>query len=290
MVKRLTFIVLLVWSSLGFPLGGVGDVVTDPGSYAYYAEQIKAATEQINALNKQIKNLENLIQIQRVMEGGITAVAGDLIGVYNNAVDLVKATKRLKKTTDELPSELQNRYYKEIEGSKDTLEGFEKMEKFLAKNYRNPLSGDYDPLKYDLFRNMVEQSALKDILNNTSQSLSMTGERVETIDNLANKIDETQNVKDSADLSNRLLTEILIVLHEMNVTMNQFSQIQALGKYHDAEGAQAAYEAVKDRTEDQKGVFTPPPWMQEGIDEAENNPVLKRRFNKLNFKGSKNGE
>lgn len=230
-LRTLSMAITLTMAPNAFAVFGVGDIVADPGSYVYYAEQIAQMTEQVTALNDMLDNAEKALELSKSMENGVSSMAGDVIGVYNNALDLIDATGALKETTEDLPSSLQNQYFKEIAKSDDSLRAFERMEKFLASNYRDPLSADYDPEKYDLFRFIVEQQAAETVLKTSAQRLDNLEPRVKTIDELANKIDSTENIKDSADLQNRFLAEILIVITEMNDTLQQVAQLETISQF-----------------------------------------------------------
>lgn len=56
-MKKLYLIFFILFSFIGKSFSQVG-VVTDPGSYAYYAQQIEQATQTINVANKQFSILK----------------------------------------------------------------------------------------------------------------------------------------------------------------------------------------------------------------------------------------
>lgn len=253
-------------------------VVTDPGSYAYYAEQVAQATEFVRKQTETLNQLKNLAKLTEDTTNGVTSLASDVIGAYNNAIDLIDATQDLIDTAEDLPTELQNDYYKNIGETEKNLQAFEKMEKFLADKYSDPLSADYDPVRFDLFRFIVEKETTKTILKSSANNLAKTKYRIETIDGLAKKIDLTENIKDSQDLNNRLMSEILIVLIEMNDTFQQLAQLEAFGKYKGGDSAIAKESLDKiDSGEVDTSESTLPPFLIEGSKEAEkNNPLLKK--------------
>jgi hypothetical protein len=229
MKKTLCFLLTLMYLHTSSIHGQA--VVTDPGSYAYYADQLAQAVEFIEKQTETISQLKDLAKLADNTANGVTSLASDVIGTYNNAIDLIDATENLIDTTEELPTELQNDYYKKIGEAEKNLAAFEKMEKFLDDKYRDPLSADYDPVRFDLFRFLLEKDTTETILKTSANNLAKTKDRVETIDSLAKKIDSTENIKDSQDLNNRLMSEILIVLTEMNDTFQQLAQLEAFGKY-----------------------------------------------------------
>ena len=251
---------------------GVGDIVSDPGSYAYYAEQIASATEQVSALTEQLEQVKSLVNLQKLTEKGVTSMAGDMIGIYNNAIDFVDATDELIETSVELPTELENQFYKELGDSEDTLKGFERMEKFLDSKYNDPLSADFDPIRFAFFRSEIEKTAADTLLKSAAQRLSETAPRIETLADLAAKIDDTENIKDAADLNNRFNGEILLVLTEINDTFQQLAQLEAFGKLKGGKSDIAA-ESLNGNKEPNRGL--PEAFTKRAEEAIKKNPKLK---------------
>jgi basic membrane lipoprotein Med (substrate-binding protein (PBP1-ABC) superfamily) len=57
------------------------------------------------------------------------------------------------------------------------------------------------------------------------------GDRMDKIKDLADEIDSTKNIKESQDLTNRLLVEILLTLNEQLLTATNFYEAQAMMLY-----------------------------------------------------------
>lgn len=255
---------------------GVGDIVADPGSYVYYAEQITQMAQQVSTMADVLETAKDTYDTAQDTYDGVRSMADDVTGVYDNALGLIESTGVFKEVTDQLPSGLQNKYYKLNKYNDDPAKAFKEMADYLASNYKDPLSADYDPVKYDMFRFITEQQAAETVLKTSAQRLDGLKPRVETIDELANKIDSTENIKDSADLQNRFLAEILIVITEMNDTLQQMAQLEAFNKYRGAEVAEAVVENNKNGVEEPQD--DPLDWMRSDIDKAhKNDPKLKNK-------------
>lgn len=140
---RKSFIALftaLFFSTDIFALGG--DVVTDPGSYVYFADQLKALNDQVKSAIEMLDQLDKANQALNKVESGINQV-GNLI--YNPTNDLENFLTTLQRLQDRM------------EGISDNLdniglETFLKNSHFIAnstdrtasKSFLNILTKDED--------------------------------------------------------------------------------------------------------------------------------------------------
>lgn len=272
-MKKVLLTVAIYISCLpsSYALFGVGDVVSDPGSYAYYIEQIEAMTQQL-------EKAEEVINVSEAIDDGVQSVAGDLVGSYNRTVGLIEAMDKLVKTAEELPVELEDELYKQLGQSEEEYSDFELMEKYLDEKFKDPLSPDYDPIKHDFYLSQLLKKSAKTLLKSVAENLGKTTPRVKNLAELGAEIDNTANIKDSQDLTNRYLAEILNVITELNTTFQQFMQIKAFVEYGRGES-----EVVQNRLENDKsddgGYQTSPhtKWLREKAKDAkEKNPLYKK--------------
>lgn len=80
-IKRAFGVLTLLASSQALAIGGVGDVVSDPGSYAYMVEMVKNLNAQIDVMKEQ---LDKAKKIQRDTE----RTRRSMEGVYNDVQDV----------------------------------------------------------------------------------------------------------------------------------------------------------------------------------------------------------
>lgn len=213
-----------------FALFGVGDIVSDPGSYSYYVEQIKKATEQLNQLEEQVETL-----------GGIQTTADqisrDVRGSYNRGASLVYRVKRLKKILDAKPSTLQGQALKWINLAQDGLDiggdGFVSAHQILDANFKDPRLAHRN---YEIMRDLdkryqTRQWSLKNSITKSDELLRQMPDRLKEIEDLTEQIDQTVNLKDAQDLTNRFLAEILTILTEQLALASHIAESQAVLNY-----------------------------------------------------------
>lgn len=230
-----------------------GMVVTDPTSYTYYVEELKKMATQVEQGAKQVETL-----------GGVLTTANDInnkmMGHYNRAAGLVKRIDRLQKVlTRDTHGDMFERL-KQIgdagRGTGGVLRGTASEAKYAGQDYaaltgedlfadtRKVLDMNFgdprdrtDPMaKYRTAdaKYQVQQEALKNVVATSQATLGGMADRMATINDLANQVDQTANMKDAQDLTNSLLVEVLKTLTDMLAVAAQANQAAALFNYSGA--------------------------------------------------------
>lgn len=102
-IRKIIVVLMSLQLSL-YAVVGVGDVVTDPGSYSYYMQQIAQVTKSIDLMTTQIKTL-----------GGIrTAVDDTKRKIYNTKDNLENVMKNLKGSMVALTDAMSNAEVKSL--------------------------------------------------------------------------------------------------------------------------------------------------------------------------------
>lgn len=217
--------------SLALPVPtAVAMVTTDPTSYTYFVKQIAEAQKQLAEAQKQVDTL-----------GGIKTVADKtqraVMGNYNRAKGLVNDLQRIRKKLEATPTTMQGMAKKWLSLGDAGLEigedGFVSVGKLLDTNWIDPrdIKKNVERLKKLDQIYQVKQASLRGNIEASDEILRAMPERLKTIEGLVEQIDQTENIKDAQDLSNRFLAEILKVLAEMSAIAAKIGESYALMNY-----------------------------------------------------------
>lgn len=233
-MKKALFLVLAAVLAMpvpsAFAILGLGDIVSDPGSYGYYVQQIKEAQKAVSEAQKQVETL-----------GGIKTTADQakraVMGNYNRAMGLVNDLQRLEKKLASTPTTIQGSAKKWLSLGDAGLEigedGFYAVGKILDTHWIDPrdLKKNAERLKHLDQIYQVKQASLRGNIEASDEILRTMPERLKKIAGLADQIDHTENIKDAQDLTNRFLAEILKVLAEMSAIAAKIGESYALMNY-----------------------------------------------------------
>lgn len=229
-ISALMMVVLALPVPSAFAILGMGDIVSDPGSYGYYVQQIKEAQKAVSEAQKQVDTL-----------GGIKTIADKtqraVMGNYNRGKGLVTDLQRLQKKLEATPTTIQGSAKKWLSLGDAGLEigedGFYAVGKVLDTNWIDPrdLKKNVERLKKLDQIYQVKQASLRGNIEASDEILRTMPQRLKTIEGLVEQIDQTENIKDAQDLSNRFLAEILKVLAEMSAIAAKIGESYALMNY-----------------------------------------------------------
>lgn len=230
-----------------------GMVVTDPSSYSYYVEQLKKQAVQIEAATKQVETLGGVLDT-------VNNIESKIMGHYNRATGIVNRIDRLQKvmsrnTDGDMFAKLRQigdagraaggvlrgtagevkavgRDYGDLTGN----DIFADTQKVLDWNFGDPRDHS-DPMAQ--YRNadgkyQAQQSALKGVVANSEGLLAGIKDRIDVIKDLAQQANSTANMKDSQDMTNAILIEILKTLTDFLAIAAQANQASALLNYSGA--------------------------------------------------------
>ena len=230
-MRKSLFLFLAVALAMPVPSAfAFGGIVSDPTSYTYYVQQIKDAQKALVEAQKQVETL-----------GGIKTTADQakraVMGNYNRAQGLVTDLQRLEKKLAATPTTIQGSAKKWLSLGDAGLEigedGFYAVGKILDTHWIDPrdLKKNAERLKHLDQIYQVKQASLRGNIEASDEILRAMPERLKKIEGLADQIDHTENIKDSQDLTNRFLAEILKVLSEMSAIAAKIGESYALMNY-----------------------------------------------------------
>lgn len=221
-MKHLVSLLLIV--AVSFPLHAIaGMAVTDPTSYTYYMQQLKEAGEQLKKMQEQIALAEET-------KKQVTNMAADVTGVYNRA-------KGIKADLDKVQAIARNprRVFSSVDRMLDLVEDPEQVFKEVDINLDNifvDLSDpNINPWMVQHKKDNEVQKIFKDAMRTSEIELASMPARMEAIEKLAAQIDQTENIKDSQDLTNRLITELIIGQERMITLLSQLAQAEVAAQF-----------------------------------------------------------
>ena len=272
-VGKILFIVGIIWTILMFvnlkrasAILGMGDIVSDPASYGYYAEQIEAMAAELEKLEESYDELtQHTEKLQNITD--------KMQGYYTKAKATADQIKGFVDSVSEVPhsfSDLQNKWFR-IKGQIETIAGGKEMLDQIFGDIRK--LGDDGRSIYEIIndRYQSKQQVLKDAIAASNKDLSGVGDELDEIQQLANEIGRTQTLKESQDLANIILIKQLIVQRRLLSSFNRFSMAQSL----------ISFEGVRDDVSSEIKVQ-----LVEGKSQKAERKYLKEKFRKPNIDSS----
>lgn len=227
---------------------GEGDIVSDPMSYTYYVQQIAAMADQTQQAIKQVETL-----------GGIRTTAEDMysatIGTYNRGMGILRSLERMKRRIGGDPSTLDGQFHKwsgvmgdisrtagQTGRTLDSATGlYVDARQVLDDSFEDPrkrrTATPHVPNMNKDRQYHISQAALRDAVASADEVLQTMPDKLSTLEELANQIDSTKNLKDAADLQNRFLAEILKTLYELMNVVSRIGEAQSLQFYQGVDDA-----------------------------------------------------
>lgn len=247
--KKLTCAAAISLALLTTPAGAQW-VVTDPGSYMYYVEEIAQMVELVNKAAEQVETLGGVLTQAEKIQSNLT-------GHYNRAVGVVN---RIKGVSEAINRESGGGIFGEarkwgnvgrkIGGAAGAgAEAGGKAVRDLSKITGEDIYADTKEILDEVFtdprsidnaedrhrslsrRYQIQQGALKEVVARSERTLTGVKDRMQNIEELAAMIDSTANQKDAQDLTNRLLVELLATMTDMLHIAALSNQAEALNNY-----------------------------------------------------------
>ncbi|ACS78383.1 hypothetical protein [Maridesulfovibrio salexigens] len=281
-----------------FPMKAEAMTVSDPGSYGYYVQQLKEAQLQLAAAKEQIANqlqeikvLQDTYKMATEQLKELNDIKDQVKGYYNQGKDLVGKIKSIKSQIEAVPNTLldQGQAIMSIIGE---LGDFTNPEVALDKIFGDPRSPDYNPWETLSMKYEIRQNGLKNALNHSEKLLKGMKERFAGIEELTNKIDHTENIKEAQDLTNVLLTQIIAVLSEQLALQAQLGIATNLMDFSGVKDGElkrieSARESSKSKYEKAKSDYLAPYKEMESNGINVDNPSSSDLINIINTYGAK---
>lgn len=202
-----------------------GGVVTDPGSYSYYATQIEQAIEQVELAEDQVKQAtktyDKIVNVDKSITGNLQRADRSLKRISDlqnvSITDVRKSMQYAKKALDEVTDIPQ--YHTEIEGEIDKTFGEE-----------NQSRGDWVNVEAEKRAN--KQKALKRAIVDSEVAQGKIKLQDEQLEDLALATNETDSLKDATDVTNAALLQMIEGQNEIINLLANISKNLALAEYN----------------------------------------------------------
>ena len=179
-IVNIAIIFLLSTKNL-FALFGVGDIVSDPTSYTYYAQQIKAMNDQLKSA---LDQLDQLNKVNDAMDKANDLIFNAGERIYNPATqiqNLVRDIERTQSRFESLAEKAQNlgaeRFLKNHHNINTPLEqeAFEKWKNNISALFNNSEDEKYQELREELLNAQRQKDYLKyqQAVNNLGEYLRL---------------------------------------------------------------------------------------------------------------------
>ena len=240
--KKVFLYVLLGFSLLApvnsFALFGQGDVVTDPGAYSYFVEQIEKAEAQFQKMVEQVKVHTEVLSVAQKQYEEIIKVKMMLENTYNYAVRTVRKVVRIAEELEENPSAVLK--YADKYLINNDAEGWADAEEMLDAVFKDPRKlkeldfpeFQKQALEEEITRYHIRQNLLRSALKKAEKTQADMGNRYRRIAELSEEAGKTENPKASQDLTNAILTEILAAIQDQTSLIAQLGEARAALSYN----------------------------------------------------------
>ncbi|WP_320173409.1 hypothetical protein [Maridesulfovibrio sp.] len=210
-----------------FPMQAEAMTVSDPGSYGYYVQQLQKAQQQIKEQMKQFEVLQQSYSMLQEQFKELQDIKDQVKGYYDQGKAFVGKIQNIKSQIEAIPSSVVGRV-KEISSLLEDIGEFTEATDMLDGIFGDPRSPNYNPWKQLAPKYQLRQQGLKDTIEKSEKLLAGMKDRFAVLEDLTNKIDSTENIKEAQDLTNVFLAQIISILSEQLALTAQIGEAQAL--------------------------------------------------------------
>ncbi|EOW9462497.1 hypothetical protein ACOCGI_003676 [Vibrio cholerae] len=217
---------MLVWvvSVNVFAFGGV---VTDPGSYSYYATQIEQAIKQVKLAEDQVKQAtktyDKIVNVDKSITGNLMRAKNELARIKSlqdmSLSDVRKSMQYAKKALDEVA---------DIPEYKDDIS--KEIDKTFGEEAKNN-----DWVNVEAQKRASKQKALKQAVIDAELAQGKIDLQRKQLEELAEATNQTDDLKDATDVTNTALIQMLEGQQEMITLLANISKNLALSDYNGGE-------------------------------------------------------
>lgn len=251
-LKICFYLGLSVFSSTAFSFGGV---VTDPGSYSYYALQIETAMKDLDATYEQVKVGTDQLAVVTDTYDELQKVEGNLTGQYNRATKALNRFKDMEDLSDfQKATQFANRTLKSLVDHESYVGDIEDN---LEELFGNDLK-DSGWINLSADKKAAKQASYKNAIISAELAKGKSNLQLERIKDYAGVVNSTANIKDSQDVSNTLLLEMLNNQRELIDLVASVSKNLALSQYDGGENKKINDTSKKEKDITDKTAFEKP--------------------------------
>lgn len=210
--------------ALIYSLNAFSIVVTDPSSYGYYIQQLKAGA-------KELQEVKAAVNEAKTLNTSFDGYMNDLRKKFDLAGALKQTLGVDIKNYDKYASGLSKKSKFNLDYSKysDDLEGV--INANIEGVFVDPNDERFKSSEIQNLRAFEQQRLRKKGLVETGKALVGVGARLDRIKDLTDKANNTTTTKMSQDLTNAILLELLATNNEMLKIFSTLGQAQVASEY-----------------------------------------------------------
>lgn len=220
-MKKIIIALLAMTPSLALSFGGV---VTDPQSYTYYVKQLEQGIEQLEKVEEKIKiatdTYNKMVSLDENVSGNVQRAQGSLEKIKElqniSSKDLDKSLRYAKKALEEIEDIPE--YQEEIEDGVADVFGVEAQE-------------ENGWVSVEAKKKRERQEAYRKALVNSELAQGKIALQYEKMEELAQATNSADSLKDSTDVTNTILLEMLDNQKEMITLLAGMTQSVSLAFY-----------------------------------------------------------
>ena len=201
-------------------------VVSDPTSYSYYVEQLKNGV-------KQLENIQGTLDQTTRLSNSFDGYMNDLRSQFDFVSNIQRSLNGELSSFEAYKRSLSYSAKKSLDFSRkfDMKDLRDVIDTNLDGIYVDPTNPDYDASSVQKLRTIERQRLLKEGLIKTEEKLTLLEQKYKDIEGLADKAKKTTNTKESMDLNNAILLEILAALHSLIDVTATLGQAEMAAKF-----------------------------------------------------------
>ncbi len=247
--------------SKSFAVFGVGDIVTDPGAYSYYVEQIEVATQELEKMQEQIKKQTEMLSVAKDQYDEVMKMKNTLMGAYNYTLKTIAKVRKLQEEIEEDPLSAAVKYgnkYMISDGEDKAWVSAKDVTDFMFQDPRKkdkltPLTeAQKEAIQRELNKQQIRQKMLRSAMDRAEKVQEELGDRYKEIGEMAEEAKAAETLKQSADVNNKINLEVLKALHDLTLLTAQLGEAQAAIEYNGADDDEVAEELKKELEETEK--------------------------------------
>lgn len=268
LILNTTLVISIAFSPSSFAIMGVGDIVSDPASYSYYAKQLRQGAKELETGKQQLKNA---LEIKNLTDDTLKSLKGSLHRAQNFIKKMQDCRDNFKSdpwgTTEDVirdenitgdenvtgnensvQKKLNNLYRKASNSMNPATTNYDEWVKALDLNDKNGVSMPKKP-HWIASREAKDRYLIRKFTQAIQKSVkadAMVNIQLKEFEKLATNADSANTLKDSTDMTNAILLKMLhnqSILIELVSSANQImtynAQIQTNTKGNKGEKYQA---------------------------------------------------
>lgn len=200
-------------------------VVSDPGVYARMATELKNLQEQLKVMKETYNTAVDTYEAVTGNGGFGVGAVPEIAKIRNKLEDITKPIHNIPTIIDTDDLDLSK-----IEDVQKTLDAVWKTEDGLLNDAKTAKE-----------KEKIRQRATKSVIEQSTVAMEGMKDSIQRTEQIAYELDKTESLKESQDLTNRLLIEIISILQQQLIIESSLARAEQLAAYEGADSENEEY-------------------------------------------------